>query len=170
MLKTKQKPKFKSDERGIATIETLPLLFLFVFLFAYTLGAFGMIHTGIKQSISARAYAFETFRNRTSLVYFRDSTNGFMMHFRDMGFRTHAIRSENDVSGSGQGAEFRAPERPIRIGMTSEIEGRESNVHVDKVPASEDLNPGKRNEKVEVNPVWVINQYGMCMTAKCGGQ
>jgi predicted GIY-YIG superfamily endonuclease len=169
MLKKKSARKFKLDERGIATIETLPLLFLFVFLFAYTLGAFGIIHTGIKQSISARAYAFETFRHRSSLEYFRDTPGQHMMHFRTMGFRTHAVRSENDTNGSGQGAEFRAPERPIRIGMTSEVEGRESAIHVEKVPTAEQLGPKKRNEAIEVNPVWVINQYGICMTARCGG-
>ncbi len=56
----------------MATIEMLPMMFIFIFLFSYTLGAFGIIHTGIKNSISARAYAFETFRNRSNLVYFRD--------------------------------------------------------------------------------------------------
>src|SRR5262245_47185112 len=101
------------SERGMATLETLPLLFIFLYLFAYTLGSFGSIHSAIKYSIGARTYAFETFRNRTNLTYFRDRASDVRNHFRKNGNRFHAIQAMNVRTGE----QFRATRRAIRMGV-----------------------------------------------------
>lgn len=155
--------KLIRSEQGMATVETVPLLLIFVVLMSYTLGAFGIIHTGILQSIAARNYAFETFRNRSSLEYFRDTTTR-LISFRPYGTRLHAIVS--DRVGT-QNDTFFPTERPIRIGIEiNQVVGRTREIHINRVPA--DIARGKRNETVETNPVWVINQYGMCLDPRCG--
>jgi hypothetical protein len=153
------------SERGMATLEVLPIIFIFVFLLAYTLGMFGAIHTGIMQSISARTYAFETFRNRTNLWYFRDLPGRDRRHFRDHGNRFHAIMQ--DVNES---AEFHAAARPIRMGIPMEPQPSHTDptVHNDKLFTSDQLRGSARNQIVDVGPIWIMVQYGMCMRVSCG--
>jgi hypothetical protein len=163
-MKSKEMARLKS-EKGMASIEMLPLMLIFVILISYTLGAFGVVHTGILNSIGSRAYAFETFRNRANLTYFRDLPNTpEKLHYRQHGNRQHTVKSE---AGGDGGNEFYATERPIRIGMASQIVGRDStSVHSQDV--YEKVQSGKRNETAEVNPVWIKTVYGICLSNKCG--
>lgn len=159
--------KNENSERGMATLETLPLIFIFLYLFAYTLGSFGTIHTGIKYSIAARAYAFETFRNRTDLTYFRDRLGAPRNHYRANGNRFHAIIAP----GSGANDQFRASRRAIRVGVPIEAGASENNVeiHNERVHQSEELVQGRRNRQVEVSPAWIMTTYGICLNNNCGG-
>lgn len=156
----------------MATLEVLPLILIFVFLMAYTLGAFGIIHTGIMNSISARAYAFETFRNRSNLWYFRDLKGSEKRHYRDHGNRFHGIMAEHNKAN-----EFRATERAIRMGMSAPPgpSRNDPKIHNEKL-FGDDLQESltasgsKRNTQVEVGPAWVMVQYGICINVKCGDQ
>ncbi len=161
------------NERGMATIETIPLMMVFVFMLCYEFGIFGIIHTGIMHSISARAYAFETFRNRSSLVYFRDGVNDPLgvYYFRNAGTRTHGIASEKR-SSDDPNLDGIASERPIRVGIPFEPDQasrKDLERHNTKLFNPALVGPQKRNTTVEVNPVWIQVQYGMCLDAKCGG-
>jgi hypothetical protein len=156
------------SEKGMATIETIPLLFLFVFMICYTFGSFGVIHTAILHSISARAYAFETFRNRSNLVYFREN-GGDYRHYQRIGARLHTVTNEHRPAGSDQ---FEASERALRMGLASnDIKGRSETNHNDRIPADagQSLGQGKRNTKFEASPVWIMVQYGICLDNRCGG-
>lgn len=148
----------------MATIETVPLLFIFVFLMSYTLGAFGIVHTGILNSIAARTYAFETFRNRTNLVYFRDNSAAFFIQYRDTGNRTHGVLSEKRSDGQNT---FLATERPIRMGIAGQPITNRNNSQVHNVNVHT-IAPGRRNQNIEVNPAWITVQYGICMNPSCG--
>lgn len=156
------------NEKGMATIETIPLLFLFVFLICYTFGTFGIIHTAIMHSISARAYAFETFRNRTNLTYFRYNTTDAYKQYKDVGARFHAITSETRPDSSNQ---FEPSERPLRMGLASDkVLGRDVANHNEKIANdSNNLGQQKRNTKLEASPVWIMVQYGICLDVRCGG-
>lgn len=147
----------------MATLEVLPLILVFVLLFAYTLGSFGVIHTGIMHSISARTYAFETFRNRTNLWYFRDQAGRERVVYRDHGNRFHGIMPEGNREGRWQ-----ATERALRMGMPIESDGSRSDLalHNERVHTVAD---GKRNQTVGVSPIWITVQYGICMNVTCGG-
>lgn len=153
------------NENGMATLEVLPLILVFLMLFSYTLGAFGIIHTGIMQSISARAYTFETFRNRTNLVYFRDLPGRDRRHYRAHGNRFHSIMTEKYNS-----SQFRASERAIRmgIGVDPDTSRNDPTVHNEKIYASEQLKDKARNESVEVSPAWITVSYGICLRVSCG--
>ena len=152
----------------MATLETLPLIFVFLYLFAYTLGAFGSIHTAIKYSIGARTYTFETFRNRTNLTYFRDRDSaGVRNHYRQNGNRFHGIQAV----GVRSGEDFKATRRAIRMGVPIDpgASDNDPELHNNAVHQSEELAYGRRNSKVEVSPMWVMVAYGICLDKKCGG-
>ncbi|MEK7356831.1 MAG: hypothetical protein AAB250_10300 [Bdellovibrionota bacterium] len=170
-MKTKKQTTRRNvirNERGLATVETIPLLFLFVFLICYTFGTFGIIHTGIMHSISARAYAFETFRNRTNLVYFRENEGNYK-HYLRIGARIHTVTDENRPPGSDQ---FEPSERALRMGLaSSDLKGRTEANHNERIPADVgSLGQQKRNTKFEASPVWIMVQYGICLDNRCGGE
>ena len=169
MLKqTSQKHrKMHKNERGMATLETLPLLFIFIMLVTYMLGFFGAIHSAILGSISARSYAFETFRNRTNLMYFRDDAGAGSKQYKDMQVRIHASTAEKREESDQL---MRSTERPIRVGMTVEPgpSRNDASVHNTKIFDSAKISQGKRNTTVEVSPIWVMVQYGICVSSACG--
>jgi hypothetical protein len=59
------------NQKGIAMFEAVVLMIVFAVIVTYSIGFFGAIHTGIKNSIASRNLAFETFRNRSNLSYRR---------------------------------------------------------------------------------------------------
>lgn len=162
------------SEKGMATLESIPLMLIFVMMISYTMGSFGLVHTGILNSIAARNYAFETFRNRTNLVYHRDSPEMYtspseLQHFKNVGCRVHTVISEWTQAGGGAGhIEFWATERQIRVGMggMESISRDEAQIHLERIPA--EIASGVRNQKIKVSPAWVITQYGMCLNPRCG--
>ncbi len=154
------------NEKGMATLETLPLLFIFLFLTSYTLGFFGVIHTAILSSIGSRAYAFETFRNRSNLLYFRDIETPFRKHFKNERMRRHMVLSENRDDD-----QMRAVERAIRLGVPIQAgpSRNDPSIHNDKLFNDQFIQDKRRNTQVEVSPVWLMIGYGICLDTNCGG-
>ena len=156
--------KILNSQEGMATIETIPLLIIFVMFVAYGVGAFGVIHTGKVHSIAARTYAFETFRHRANLVYFRDTGTDADVkgEYYKGGTRVHGIQSEN-VSAEDY---IFATERSISRGpMELDVANREDGFHRDlasKAAQGQRLGVG-------VHPAWIKVQYGICLDSKCGG-
>ncbi len=147
----------------MATLEALPLLIVFMVLFAYALGSFGVIHSGILNSIAARNYAFEIFRHRTNLAYLRSNTPN-AMYYTDIHNRVHAITSEH-VSEDDR---FFATERRIAMGLNTSVLNRDTpDVHNNQIYGIQD---GTRNSTIEANPAWIMTQYGICLDADCGGE
>lgn len=151
-----------ANERGFAMIETVPLLVIFVVLMSFGMGFFGVVHTAVLHSMAARTYSFETFRQRTNLYYYREDGSGvdagLSKNFGKKGWRYHAVQHETDDRNK-----FVATTRPIALGRA--IASQESNEtthnkNIFALPA--------RNERVSVNPVWVMVGYGICLNAQCG--
>ncbi|MEZ0393094.1 MAG: hypothetical protein ACAH59_12810, partial [Pseudobdellovibrionaceae bacterium] len=83
------------NSRGNAMIEIVPILAIFILILNFSLGFFGLIHSGIMNSIAARNYAFETFRNRADLRYLRDAASSDTeFTYTKSQVRFHAIKSE----------------------------------------------------------------------------
>ena len=57
------------NEKGMAALEIIPIVIIVVLLLSFSFGFFGVIHTGILNSMAARNYAFETFNHRSDLRY-----------------------------------------------------------------------------------------------------
>lgn len=63
-----------NSRKGLAYVEMLPLLVLFVVLFGLSFGLWTSIHRATLKSIAARHYSFEVLNNRTHYIYHRDTT------------------------------------------------------------------------------------------------
>lgn len=152
--------KLLNNEKGMATLEALPLLVIFLVFISYGMGLFGVIHTGILYSIAARTYAFETFRNRTDLTYFREnpSGGGKPAHYKNMGMRFHVIQSDKATA-----EEIQATSRPISIGRAAASTSSSATDHNSKIFAMQ-----SRNQSVGVSPAWVMVGYGLCLNVTCG--
>jgi hypothetical protein len=150
----------RQNEKGMASLEAIALVTIFTVLLSYGLGMFGIIHSGILNSIAARTYAWETFAHRTNVTFFRDNRpggNGNSEHYLNFGFRAHGISSEKSTE-----EEWVATERPLSIGQENEPIGRNTATH-------KSLGGNiTRRERGEVSPVWIKTIYGICMNSRCG--
>jgi hypothetical protein len=149
----------KLNQKGIATIESVLLLSIFVVFMTYCVGTFGIVHTGILNSISARAYAFETFRNRANVNYFRDDPAVDLDYFMG-GIRAHGISTENN----GGQQKWYATTRLLAMGrdvatVANRPQGGQDDQLFDK----------KREMSGKVNPVYIKVVYGICLNFACGG-
>jgi len=154
--------KILKNQSGMAILETVPLLVIFVVLMSFGMGFFGVVHTAVLHSISARAYSFETFRQRSNLYFFREDGTGESaaksINFTKKGWRYHAIQHETDSRDS-----FVATTRPIALGRTTAATASDEPTHNSSI-----FSILQRNERVSVNPVWVMVGYGICLNAQCG--
>lgn len=165
-LKLKLRKSFNppKDQRGMAVIEMIPILVIFMVLLNFTIGFFGAIHTGILGSIAARNYAFDTFRNRTNLYYFRDTPEAEP----DIAFHKQLNRIHRSVSeNNSQSQIFTAAVRSIDYLSETEVSGASPTNHNTAIMQLAD---GKRfSGKAEgVNPIWIRPSYGICINTNCG--
>ncbi len=156
------------NSRGNAMIEVVPVLAIFILIVNFSLGFFGLIHSGILNSIGARNYAFETFRNRADLRYLRDidgSDTSFT--YSKSQLRFHAIRNE---SAPNSGLLFYATRRPIKF---SDIRGVAEEKGASEHTKNKGIMEGQKASDVGIeegaNPAWIRSSYGICLTANCGG-
>lgn len=156
-----------NNENGQAMLEAVPLMSVFVILMAYGLGLFGVIHSGILFSMSARNYAFETFRNRTNTEIFRYSGNAKtsnLVGFKEVGFRYHLVSD----GMADQNSDVTASKRPIIMGLNRRPTGEDSLTHNQNIYG--EIITGERNQTVGVHPAWLMIGYGLCIDAQCGAE
>ncbi len=150
--RTRDKDLPNCHQKGMALLETLTLMIVFIVLAGYMLGFFSVVHSGIKNSIAARNLAFESFRNRSDLRLWRDNNPKIISYYKD--FRWHSTISENTPQRNVGGPELYSTGRRINyIG-----EGRDNR------NVSGELNDF---EIQKTNTVWVKTAYGICLTAEC---
>jgi hypothetical protein len=149
------------NERGLAMLETVPLIVIFTVLVSFGLGFWGIVHTAVLHSIGARTYAYETFRQRTNLYYFRENGSGTTkpMNYKTKQWRYHAVNNENDDR-----ERFVSTVRPIAFGRSTASEDASLETHNVQI-----FGIKSRNERIAVNPAWVMVGYGICLNSKCGG-
>lgn len=156
----KQSILLKQD--GLATIEMIPIVVVIAILLNFAIGFFGIIQTGILNSIAARNYAFETFRHRTNLMYWHD-VRGDASSYKKLNARVHGIASERRTNKDAI-----ATTRPIGLGMNPENEGTAMTHNSGgEGKGIFSILEGKRNESVATSPVWIRPMYGICLNLKC---
>lgn len=163
------------NQKGMASVEMIPILMMFIVLVNFALGFFGVIHSGILNSIAARNYAFETFRNRADLNYLRDAAGAQAISYLGKGFRYHFVVAENEKR-----EEAVATKRPIKF--TEVVSPADplatANDHEKKVRSIKDKGAvsevfaGKTKAEGDsgVSPVWIMTSYGICLRASCDAQ
>ena len=166
MINTGKRLNIQNNEAGAATIEAIPLLAVFIIIMSYGIGSWGVIDTSILNSIAARNYAFETFRNRTNLKYFRENKQaaaGAVEHTEFRGMRYHGVASENNLEDLTTSY---PTTRKIALGNVGKPVDAGMNVHKNQV--HNNVRKGIRNTSIEVNPTWLMIGYGICLNAACG--
>jgi hypothetical protein len=176
------KPSFKGhkNERGISTIEMIPVLLLFALMFNVSLGFFGIVHSGILNSIAARNYAFETFRNRANLNYLRDDPsctsdpNCYQNAYEKKGFRFHGVVSEASGNSTDNWIVTRRPTM-FTEAQTGQLDL--DGVSSDHLLVTQISDSGKASDifigfhrdeaKNGLSPVWIRTLYGICMHSSC---
>ncbi len=161
-----------NSESGMATLEALPLVIVFMVFIAYMLGMYGITHTAILNSIAARNYAFEITRHRADLTYLRsnityDNAVPPTHSYKKVGTRAFAVIAEDTRENGG---EFPATVRKIAMGLDSsqeDFERQPGSVH-NQGSGKSVYNIKDVNEEVGVRDVWIMTQYGICLDAKCG--
>ncbi|MCZ0933061.1 MAG: hypothetical protein OXJ52_07915 [Oligoflexia bacterium] len=145
-----KKQGFLRDQRGVAMVEMLPLLSIFVILFGLTFGLWISIHSGILQSISARHYAFEVINNRTHFIYHRDiiEPGDKKSYYEKDGKRFFAI------------VELQASASPYIISEKKSL----SLFDKDSLRITGDPGSGSPQR----NPIWLKTGYGICIDFNCG--
>lgn len=154
------KNKKKCSEKGLAVIETIPLIFIFVILVGFTLGFYGITQRMILHSIAARAYGTEQIRNRTNINYLRDISGGQAESYHLTQHRYFAVREP------GPGDRFVAAKMNVdyRTRGTAGMSTQEAH----NSTAYEQMNRGRRNDRHYFDTVWVKVGHGICLTASCG--
>lgn len=161
----KNKKSLLKNNKGSAIIEVIPIIIVIVLFLNFSIGFFGAIHTGILNSISARNYAFETFRHRSNLVYFRNVGNATVdqIDYKSIGLRVHGTKTESDTSTDWIASSRRIDAFDLSSRADATGDASEHNVKV------RSLDETQRNQSVSVNPIWIKTQYGICLNSTCGG-
>lgn len=143
------------NAKGVAVVEMLPLLSVFIILFGLIFGFWTSIHKGILQSISARFYAFEVINNRTQFLYHRDAYGpgqDINLHgtdyYKKNGYRFFAVVKEQALA---------------RLVLKAE-KGELSLFNKDPMSI-----PRWRDDR-KANPIWFQTGYGICIDFNCGGR
>lgn len=154
------------NQKGLAMIEIVPLLAIFVLLLNFAFGFFGIIHSGILNSIAARNYAFETFRNKPTPTYLRDTDSESARTFYGRaGFRFHGVLKEESPA-----LEWYVTQRPIRYTDLQEFEQLGRGEHERLKQITERKLASEAGIDEGVNPVWIRTLYGLCVNADCGAR
>lgn len=149
--------KHYQKQKGLASIEAIFSLVIFIALLSFSLGFFGVVHSGIVNSIAARNYAFNTFNNRTYLKYHRDVNTSSLTSHEKNNFRLHAIVKEDY-----RGEDFIVTQRNIAFAK---------KIHQQKSPKGDgdhiDMVTNEDKEDYTFDPVWVKAAYGICLNVRC---
>ncbi len=168
-----------SSQKGMASIEVIPFLVITFIMLGYGLGFFGVVHTAIVGSMSARAYAFETLRNRAHPWTLRDVSGAAGFQYYQLKNRLHGVSLNPAVSGGNSGGQgWSAFRREITFQgfpfAASQINAQEKDIH-DKISGTDLLSQTKTADErreaargYQANPVWIKIKYGLCLTPSCG--
>lgn len=181
--------KVKKSEKGMAIIESIPVLFMIVVLFNFSLGFFGAVHSGILNSIASYNYTLETFRFRSNLVYFRPG--GDTVNYAKSNNRVHGtVQDGSEDSGDNKVDNKRWPAtmRGITFNYKNEDNSRNLSSIQDgrgKVGGAESdhsftSNPDNSkiwfmkskavptaSDTVQTPRIWIKTVYGICLNADC---
>jgi hypothetical protein len=161
----------KQNNRGMALIEALPVLFMVVLIFNFSLGFFGAIHSGILNSIGSYNYTLETFRFRSNLIYFRPG--GGTANYEKSMNRVHGVIGDGYKKKDFQKGRWPVTVRSISmISQSGAPQGTEFENHSKANKASvwkaESRQTANSEDDVPQTPeIWIKTVYGICLNADC---
>lgn len=181
MLKQRRKlfSSKRKKEGGMAVIEAIPVLFMLVMVFNFSLGFFGAIHSGILNSIGSYNYTYETFRYRSNLVYFRPGA-GAEKNYKASSNRVHGITKDGSeqAPNESRGAwpvTFRditfnyVKENPNRnlAGVTESDRNYSERTSSTNIWFATSTYTPEESNSIQTPRIWIKTVYGMCINAEC---
>jgi len=179
-LKRRKKKSLAQNEKGMAMLEAIPVLFTLVLIFNFSLGFFGAIHSGILNSIASYNYAVETFRFKSNLMYFRPG--GGTTNYSKSLNRVHGTTQDGSEVQVGKedkgkwpvtlrGITFNFIKDDAKRGLASQ--GAESNRDwADKNSSTNIWHADSKyipdgSNAIQTPRIWVKTIYGICLNAVC---
>jgi hypothetical protein len=164
-LNFRKKCEYKNTEKGMALVESIPVLFTIVIVFNFSLGFFGSIHSGILNSIGAYNYSLETFRFRSNLMYFRPGADS-KQHYLKSKNRVHGVIQDGNVTTESKG---RWPVTVRKLAFNAEVPVSQDPNHSWAAKASGiwSVDTLKARSDVETPEIWIKTVYGICINAEC---
>lgn len=180
-----RKRRFKDSEKGMATVESIPMLFLLVVILSFSLGFFGSIHSGILNSIGSYNYTLETFRFRSDLMYMRPGADPKKYNYKLSNNRVHGTLAEGEESGQQASEDWVATQRSISYAFSPEREEEEVRERTRTLASETNRKYGDRgasnniwtvistyvpksNSDIRTPRIWIKTVYGICINADCG--
>ena len=177
---------FLKNKKGLTILEAIPFILITFTLIGAVLGSWGIVHTSILYSISARHGNFKMFNNRSDLSYLRDygsDMTGEAVFFRNKGWRFSFIQSTTPVGDNepkmtatarfvdftnikDDGGQVKF-EKGAGTTQYDDPHGDERFLTNDEHNKIQDFIPDDKNQR-RVAPAWIMVGYGICLNAKCG--
>lgn len=173
MLKINFKPKKKKNNKGMALIEALPVLFMVILVFNFSLGFFGAIHSGILNSVASYNYTLETFRFRSNLIYFRPGAGP--SHYAKSMNRVHGVIGDGYSKKDTQKGKWPATVRSIAVSGVDKMESKylgqadhnKANSQTSVWRAIAGFTASSEDDAPITPEIWVKTVYGICLNADC---
>ena len=179
-LASAKSAKSYGHKRGMAMLEALPIIWIMFVLMGATLGSWGVVHTAILRSISARHYIFFLFNNRSDLAYLRDFSQYGLeektkkVYYRKdesigLDYRYSYIQSEKMPQSGPEGKQYATARRVDFRNLnysgetTDFLSEPKGHLNIEA-----EVQPTGMNRK-KVKKVWIMVRYGICLSASCGG-
>lgn len=180
MLKRQYLRPNKKKQEGMAVIEAIPVLFMLVLVLNFSLGFFGAIHSGILNSIGSYNYAFETFRYRSNLMYFRPGGED-KKHYSLSLNRVHGVVKDGSESEAGEERnKWAATIRDITFSSVKNANFNPKNYNASSESSRDYVGRDQGNNiwgvistylptatPVQTPRIWIKTVYGICITADC---
>ena len=189
MLNQNKRIQQKKSEKGMAVIEAIPVLFMVLLIFNFSLGFFGAVHSGVLNSIASYNYSLETFRFKSNLMYFRPGAG--VTNYSKSQNRVHGTTQDGteDVGKEVDGkwpATLRAitfnykPSTPNRD-LSSLQDSKNGKIALSEPDREFKTSPSDGNiwsiksksvpkqgqQAVQTARVWIKTVYGICLNADC---
>lgn len=156
----------------MALIEALPVLFMVILVFNFSLGFFGAIHSGILNSIGSYNYTLETFRFRSNLMYFRPGAGP--SHYAKSMNRVHGVIGDGYSKKDTQKGKWPATVRAITMSGSDKLKGSidadghsKANSQASVWRAIASYTASSEDEAPITPEIWVKTVYGICLNAEC---
>ena len=180
---------YKKSEKGMAIIESIPVLFMIVVVFNFSLGFFGAIHSGILNSIGSYNYTLETFRFRSNLTYFRPGNGD--VNYAKVNNRVHGTiqdGGEDDGENTFTNKKWPVTVRGITFNYKAGDPKRDlSSIHERFAPTTgtesdhsfsstadgtkiwgiKSTTTPTSGDTAQTPRIWIKTVYGICLNAEC---
>lgn len=175
-----KKTKF-SNNSGSAMIEVIPMVIIMAVLIKVSFGFWGIIHTGILNSIAGYNHTLATFAFRSNLTYlrpgFHEGRNGDkdIKNYAKAQARFHSVGSDRPRTASQADAKvatarsFGLDKRTEQLmsGASDEISTSSGRQNSRELFEDIDENKNRAQHTRWTQLVWIKTSYGICLTVKC---